>query len=542
MAFGAPLYSLNLGYSGEDWVGVVYCSDLVAHLQNHWAEFDPQGYNPAQLLSPQNVATISFSPDTLTTMTNLFLSYNPISGLDLHGAPAIREVECYGCPNLKRVDVSGSPNLWRACFENCAVQGTLDFTGCTNLCDIRGANNQLQGLVLDDAGPTISHLCVRDNPTLSTLSVSNLYSLRDFYIWNCNQQWPITSATLPSGKLYDVEIYSNRFESVDVSGQTNLVWLWAHHNNLTNVLLTNCSSLYEVLLNDNQMESNALDNVLAALDASSSVPHTVDLRGNVAYPSTSVGWQHYTNLIARQQAIWATGATIYCDWPANWPPASPVDLGGGWTLRQSQTSQSAHASTFASANEAGNLLVCFSRDYQNDCPADGVPTDTAGNAWHSVTSSSVTYDAYGGGHPQSGHMRVWYCTNCAASANNSVTLPFGAGDNTSLWISEWSGAALANVIDSSVSVGDQSSSSSGADNVFCGPLIPLSDNGLVLAFAAYASGPGIAGTNFTAIHPQAGGFGEYYRQETAATLYPSMTSGHGSGETFGMIAVAFKHQ
>jgi hypothetical protein len=76
--------------------------------------------------------------------------------------------------------------------------------------------------------------------------------------------------------------------------------------------------------------------------------------------------------------------------------------------------------------------------------------------------------------------------------------------------------------------------------MYCGSLTTGTTNELVLAFAGYAVGVGGAGTNFTAIHDEAGGLGEYHRAASAGTVAPTETTEAGS-EAYGMISVAFKH-
>ena len=217
---------------------MAYAPNLSYHLEHHWDNHNPY----SQILDPQNVVTVAISQGALGTISNLFLSGTPITNLDVGGSTALQDIECYVCPNLQYVNVTDCPNLQRACFEKCSVRGVLDFSGTTNLLDVRGALNQFTDVNFGDAGSKVWHLCIRDNPQLNSLehSLTNLHSLREWFVWNGNQQWPITPSTLPSTNLYDVEIYSNRFEHVDFSGQRNLVWLDAYYNNLTNALLTNC--------------------------------------------------------------------------------------------------------------------------------------------------------------------------------------------------------------------------------------------------------------------------------------------------------------
>ena len=62
------------------------------------------------------------------------------------------------------------------------------------------------------------------------------------------------------------------------------------------------------------------------------------------------------------------------------PPPAPtpnIDIGGGWTLLQTNAAQSAHQLSFGTTNKAGSLLLCFSRDYSDDFT--GPPHDSASN-------------------------------------------------------------------------------------------------------------------------------------------------------------------
>jgi hypothetical protein len=107
VGFSPPIYSLNFGFGDWDFMGSVYKA-LAEDLGGHW-DNTPFPFPSEPQFDHQNVIGITFSEDTLATMTNLFLSGysgegNPITSLDLHGATGIEDVECW---RLLRNDLRG---------------------------------------------------------------------------------------------------------------------------------------------------------------------------------------------------------------------------------------------------------------------------------------------------------------------------------------------------------------------------------------------------------------------------------------------------
>jgi hypothetical protein len=107
VGFSPPIYSLNFGFGDWDFMGSVY-KTLAEDLAGHW-ENTPFPFPNEPQFGHQNAIGITFSEDTLATMTNLFLSGysgegNPITSLDLHGATGIEDVECW---RLLRNDLRG---------------------------------------------------------------------------------------------------------------------------------------------------------------------------------------------------------------------------------------------------------------------------------------------------------------------------------------------------------------------------------------------------------------------------------------------------
>ena len=72
VGFSPPIYSLNFGFGDWDFMGSVY-KTLAEDLGGHW-DNTPFPFPSEPQFDHQNVIGITFSEDTLATMTNLFLS------------------------------------------------------------------------------------------------------------------------------------------------------------------------------------------------------------------------------------------------------------------------------------------------------------------------------------------------------------------------------------------------------------------------------------------------------------------------------------
>src|SRR6266481_2061217 len=163
------LYALNLGYAGEDFG---FTNSIV------------------NTNGPQQVTRfVGFSK----TLTNVCLSSNLLTTLNISGWPAIQDIEAWHNTNMLTVYVTNCPELRRACFE--ALQGVnsvgitnvLDFSGCTHLAEIRAADNRFPNVIVTNgAGPEVWHLCLHNN-TVNQLPANfdfaHLPSLRDLWIW-----------------------------------------------------------------------------------------------------------------------------------------------------------------------------------------------------------------------------------------------------------------------------------------------------------------------------------------------------------------------
>jgi hypothetical protein len=277
--------SINLGFDGAD---------------GGWT-------TPLDTRAGQNVSAVRF-PYPLASLRYWASSYCPITNtLDFTGCTALEAIECFNCSPLQHVVVTNLPALTRACFEDCDLR-ELDLSGNPNLGDLRGAVNAYTNIVVGGGtGPRVWHWCVRDNPQLTQRFadiMTNFYSLRELYIWNDNQHGEFK---VGSTNLMDLQAANNHFTSADLAGQSNLWNCSFEGNSLTNVNLAGCSGLRYFDLHRNALTTNALDAILAELDATALGLAQANLSENPQYPS-AVGCGHYTNLTAR-------GAQVLLDWP-----------------------------------------------------------------------------------------------------------------------------------------------------------------------------------------------------------------------------------
>lgn len=125
---------------------------------------------------------------------------------------------------------------------------------------------------------TIQRLRINDNQ-LTSLNVSNLSNL---YLLYC---------------------HNNNLTSLDVSGLSVLSSLYCMFNELTSLNVAGCTSLQEFRLQNNNLNQEQIDQLLADLDDNGASPgYLIYFGGNNASPS-EVGLLSETNLIARNWSI-----------------------------------------------------------------------------------------------------------------------------------------------------------------------------------------------------------------------------------------------
>jgi hypothetical protein len=289
-----PISSVNVGYEGDD--SGPSNSTTYAHLTN-------QGIQ----------GVFGFS----TTLSNLCLAHNPLSQLDVHGFPALQDIELWQCTNLVTANITNCPALLRVCLESCNLTGTLDLTGDTNLQEFRAASqgslgagySLLHNIIFGGAGPRIWHLCAHDNPFTNNFDFSEFPSLKEFWFWRANQSGSlaVSSTNLTSVQLYTSfsETPVNTFTNADFHGQLNLTNLEIGFmlNTFTNLNIAGCSNLTQLDAQSNGLPTAVIDSVLTNLDAMGAHPGYVNLYGTNNQWPTPAGLVSVTNLLNKGWAV-----------------------------------------------------------------------------------------------------------------------------------------------------------------------------------------------------------------------------------------------
>ena len=290
------IYSLNMGYDGSDHYGVL------------WGMPDPAGGTdtdpfPGMKFAAQGVTSLTLDPSTRLNVTNIAMSLNPLTSVDLANCPHLQIAEFYSCNQLAAVSLTNCPNLYRACFEACNLS-SIDYSGCPNLVDIRLARNHVTNIVLGSAGPKIRHFCIHSNPDLSPLDLSSLYSVQELWFKYCNQ----TGVLAPvSTNLWSVWAEDQWFESADFTGRDTMTYCSIYGNLLTNLVITGCTNLTYLDAHANRLGTNQFDSVLYALRDVCTNCTYADLSGN--------GYASSAGYAAAQTILNSRNITLKFDYP-----------------------------------------------------------------------------------------------------------------------------------------------------------------------------------------------------------------------------------
>lgn len=271
---------INIGYDGSDG-GVTP---------------DP---GTIQKLKQQNVIAVTGLENVAPSLHVWASSQNPVTALNFSDFTALHTIECFYCTSLSTIELHNVPSLTRLCLEHCNIS-YLDLSEAPSLADLRGASQGSSTYTINwgTTGAHIWHICVRDNPQMtSTFSVNQFPLLKDFYIWNGNQTGSLhlTSTNLksvlasnnqynaanfsgcfPAGKKGTVNVYDNKLTSLDISNDPGLLYLNASRNSLN---------------------KKAVDGILQTLDSYNTSGGSLDLIGNAA--ASTAGIAHANNLTAR---------------------------------------------------------------------------------------------------------------------------------------------------------------------------------------------------------------------------------------------------
>ena len=325
----------------------------------------------------------------------LFMAAN-IAGLegtlDFTGLSQLTNIELFGS-SVQDIILTGCTALLRLCGEGNKLTA-LDLNPAgDNAAEIRVAVQQGGALTLAPLNKPILndyHWCFRDQTVtnMPDLPVA-LPHVVELWIWGTGQSGTLT---VRSDSVNNLQAYSNSYTSADLANQFpagRAGYVDLHSNSLTSITLTGCSGIGYLDLHSNTFDQATVDSILATADSWSTSGGTLDLSSNTA-PSTT-GLTHKTNLTNR-------GWTV------------TVDAGGGASFthqdtgHNSSTSATSLAITLSGAVSAGDLLV-LAVESGGAGPSHVSVSDTSSNTWTTVGGTG----------------ELWYCTN-AAAASGGVTI------------------------------------------------------------------------------------------------------------------------
>ena len=291
-----PVWTANFGFSGED--------------------LGPS--NLFSLFGQQNIhAVLGFS----RSISNFALSFNPVSRIDTHSWPNLTYLEMFHATNLISANVTNCPKLYRVCFESIeyvdtsttnGIKDVLDLTGCTNLADLRAANNNITNIILGpNGGSNIWHFCTRDarpfhsDPIIQGIPFKSLPSLRQLWVWRDKSYVDNIYLTVTnSPKLESVQAYGNYFQSAHFDGQTNLQELLLFSMpSMTNLVVSGCSNLINLDASGDSLSRSVIEAILTTLDQMGTHGGALTLNGSGNAAPSNVGLTAVDSLRAKSWTV-----------------------------------------------------------------------------------------------------------------------------------------------------------------------------------------------------------------------------------------------
>lgn len=257
-------------------------------------------------------------------------SYNLLESLDFHDFTNLDTIECYYSQSLRSVNLANTPKLRRACFENCDL-AALDLSGSPNLEDLRGALNAYPTISFGSIGANVWHICVRDNPQMTTRSLfadmSPYPDIAELFIWSDNQSGALRIPASHSELAVSFIGDDNAYTTLDLRGALRNTAATGHvsfqRNAIAAVNIDGCSQITTLDVNGNQLDATAVDDLLATLDGlgrvndhvEEGVVFSVNLTGNAA--PGSAGATSARNLAAKGWTVSAEGVSLDPAIPTN---------------------------------------------------------------------------------------------------------------------------------------------------------------------------------------------------------------------------------
>jgi hypothetical protein len=137
----------------------------------------------------------------------------------------LSSVKLDDCTSLNTVYVQNNPNLSELSFDNCSSLNTIYAYNCA-----------LTEMQFDGSQQSLTDLNTYSNYITGTLDLLKLPSLIYAYVGQ-NYYTKLAAKNHPS--LRELDIANTKLTAVDVSGCTELEWLWCNFNTETNYYQTN---------------------------------------------------------------------------------------------------------------------------------------------------------------------------------------------------------------------------------------------------------------------------------------------------------------
>lgn len=304
-----PITALDLSGSGIS--GEMYLED------NNLITLDLHGLTGLTILNCSHGDLTSIDITGCSGLENLNCNNNDLDALILTGCTALTYIDC-GNNILETLEIPDCPLVYLLCYNNeideldlsnlelleeCNIGGcgmsTLTLTGCTSLSLLDANNNAfttlnftglsaLETLYIQSCSSltaitltgcsSILYITVNGSPNLNSLGFSDIKdTIRGLLVDGC----AFTSIDLSDATaLYEFNASNNNLlTTVDLSGCTALVNLWAYSTGLTSLDVSGDSLLNLVYLPNSSLTNTAIDTIFTALPTKSGTINIADCPG-----------------------------------------------------------------------------------------------------------------------------------------------------------------------------------------------------------------------------------------------------------------------
>jgi len=261
------------------------------------------GTSDIELVEDQKVSLVENLGIVAPYLKEWCSSYSRLISLDFSNFINIETIECFKSLLLTNIQLANTPKLKRVCLEDNEIID-LNLQDCNSLEDLRGALNNFTTITFPTHPDNIWHICVWNNTFTNQHLFNDLTQfpmIAQLWIANTNQQGEFRMPKSNPEGLLSIWGWDNKYSSLDLRGayQNSLDpgFVSFRNNELTKVNIKGCIQINELYLNNNQLDSLAIDQILKDVDEYKTYNGTIDLSLNK--PPTSIGLIYKANLERR---------------------------------------------------------------------------------------------------------------------------------------------------------------------------------------------------------------------------------------------------